>query len=203
MDAMTAEQALEAAKGLTFEKVWAALMESRARMEEINIQTNEKIEKTYEKTAKIVAELSKNIGGIQNSIGRFIEDMFTADLRSKFNELGYPFTQQSTNKKYTENDEVITEVDAILENGEYILLAEVKTELIKLFVDYHLERLEKVRKYMDAHNDHRKIIGAVAGGVVPDSVMRYAQKKGLFVIVQSGDSSTIAKLPKGFKAREW
>jgi hypothetical protein len=94
-------------------------------------------------------------------------------------------------------------VDVILENGEYILLAEVKTDLRIEFVDYHLKRMEKIRKYMDNHNDARKIIGAVAGGNVPDDVLLYAQNNGLFVIVQSGDSSTIADMPKGFEARIW
>jgi hypothetical protein len=199
MGTMTAEQAREAAKGLTFEDVWSALMETKARMEESNRRADERIEET----AKIVAELSKNIGGVQNSLGRLIETMFTADLRSKFNELGYEFTRLTCRNEYAENDRVITEVDAVLENGEYILLAEVKTEMRNEYVDDHLERIEKVRKYMDTRNDSRKIIGAVAGGIVPESVLRYAQKKGLFVIVQSGDSSTIADMPNGFEARAW
>jgi hypothetical protein len=203
MEAMTAEQALEAAKGFTFEKVWAAMMKTDARMEEATKQMREEMEKTHEKTAKLVADLSKNIGGVQNSIGRLTESMFTADLRSKFNALGYEFTQTAFRKEYAENDNVITEVDAILENGEYILLLEIKTELKLEFVGCHLERIEKVRKYMDDHNDTRKIIGAGAGGVVSKDVLRYAQKNGLFVIVQSGDSSAIADMPKGFKARVW
>jgi RNA processing factor Prp31 len=230
---MTAEQAIEAAKGLTFEAVWAAMMETRARMEESNKRADDRFEEaakqlkasqeenakqlkasqeetakqlraSQEKTEKIVAELSKNMGDMRNSLGRLIEAMFTADLRSKFNKLGYVFTRMTCRTEYAdENDQVITEVDAILENGEYILLAEVKTEMRKEYVDDHLERIEKVRQYMDNHNDARKIIGAVAGGIVPESVLRYAQKKGLFVIVQSGDSSTIAKMPKGFKERTW
>jgi hypothetical protein len=223
MDAttMTAEQALEAAKGFTFEKVWAAMMESKARMEEESKKMREEIresheqmkeshermkeemEKTHKKTAKLVAELSKNIGGVQNSIVRLTESMFTADLRSKFNALGYEFTRAAFRIEYTENDNVITEVDAILENGDYILLLEIKTELKLEFVGGHLERIEKVRKYMDDHGDIRKIVGAVAGGAVPESVLRYAHKNGLFVIVQSGDSTALAALPNGFTAREW
>ncbi|MDR0221192.1 MAG: hypothetical protein LBI54_07315, partial [Lachnospiraceae bacterium] len=195
---MTAEQALEAAKGLTFEKVWAALMETKAQMQEETNQMKKKMDETHEKTAKLVADLSKNIGGMQNSFGQFVETMFSANLRSKFNELGYDFTRQTCNTRYTENDEKIAEVGVILENGEYILLVEVKTELRIEFVEYHLKRIEKIRKYMDNHHDARKIIGAVAGGVVPEDVLLYAQNNGLFVIVQSGDSSTIADMPKGF-----
>jgi hypothetical protein len=200
---MTAEQALEAAKGLTFEKVWAALMETKAQMQEETNQMKKKMDETHEKTAKLVADLSKNIGGMQNSFGQFVETMFSANLLSKFNELGYEFTRQTCNTIYTENNEKIAEVDVALENGEYILLVEVKTDLRIEFVDYHLKRIEKIRKYMDNHNDARKIIGAVAGGIVPEDVLLYAQNNGLFVIVQSGDSSTIADMPKGFEARTW
>jgi hypothetical protein len=129
--------------------------------------------------------------------------MFSADLRAKFNEFGYEFTRQGNDVEYAEGKQVITEVDVFLENGEYVLLAEVKTDLKLEFVKDHLERIEIVRQYMDKRNDTRKIIGAVAGGVVSKSVLEYAQKQGLFVIVQSGESSTIADLPQGFVARTW
>jgi hypothetical protein len=203
MDIMTAEQAKEAAKGLTFEDVWAALMETKVQMREDAERTSKEIRETHEKTAKIVAELSKNMGGMQNSFGQFVETMFSANLLSKFNELGYEFTRQTCNTRYTENNKKIAEVDVTLENGEYILLTEVKTDLRMEFVEYHLKRMEKIRKYMDNHHDTRKIIGAVAGGIIPDDVLHYAQNNGLFVIVQSGDSSTIANMPKGFEARTW
>ena len=46
-------------------------------------------------------------------------------------------------------------------------------------------------------------MGAVAGGVVSGNVLKYSQKKGLFVIVQTGDSVAIAEMPQGFKVYEW
>ena len=48
MERITAEQALEAAKGLTFEKVWAALMESRQLIEESQQKTQKQIEETQQ-----------------------------------------------------------------------------------------------------------------------------------------------------------
>jgi hypothetical protein len=39
--------------------------------------------------------------------------------------------------------------------------------------------------------------------VVADNVREYAQKKGLYVLVQSGDSVEVAEAPANFKAREW
>ena len=48
MEIITAEQAAEAAKGLTFEKGWAALMESRQRLEE----SREESEKRFQETER-------------------------------------------------------------------------------------------------------------------------------------------------------
>jgi hypothetical protein len=94
-------------------------------------------------------------------------------------------------------------LDVLIENGEYSMPVEIKTVLSVEDVDEHLERIGKVRQVMDAHGDKRKLIGAVAGGSVPENVLRYAQKKGLFVIVQTGDSIDVADMPETFKAREW
>ena len=76
-------------------------------------------------------------------------------------------------------------------------------QLTKADVDEHIERIEIIRMHLDTKGDKRKLMGAVAGGVVADKVLSYAQENGLFVIVQSGDSATIADAPEGFKAREW
>jgi len=85
---MTAEQAAEAAKGLTFEKVWAILIKTDAQMEENSKkireaqeetakqlresrqETQKQIEETQKqmqvsqkRMEKIITDLSKNIGG--------------------------------------------------------------------------------------------------------------------------------------------
>ena len=221
MDAITAEQAAEAAKGLTFEKVWAALMETRERMEKaqevyrIRMEKAEeesrlrddasrlRIEKSHEETRNIVAELSKNIGGLGNSLGRLTEALFSPDLWSKFTKLGYTFTKQGPNVKFMSKKKVLAEVDFILENGDYAMLVEVKTELTVDDVKDHMSRIEKVRGYFDDRSDKHILVGAVAGGIVSESVRTYAHAQGLYVIVQTGDSVAIAGAPQGFKAREW
>ena len=192
MEYMTAEQAAEAAKGLTFEHVWAALMETRKNMEE-----------SWEKSQKDMEELRKQLGKYGMSAGRQVEEMFAHELFKKFNDLGYPFTKQQQRVIFTENKKIFAEVDFILENGDYIMLVEVKADLSIDDVKDHLERIEKIRPYMDVRNDNRKIVGAVAGGIVNENVLNYAQKRGLYVLKQSGESCMVASAPEGFKAREW
>jgi len=202
-DILTAEQAIESAKGLTFETVWAALMEDRKRMRESDERMREQIRESNKRTDKIIADLSKNIGGLGNSLGRFTEAMFQTELWKKFNELGYEFSTQSIHKKFILNKQVIAEADFFLENGEIVMPVEVKTELTEENVNEHIERIEKIRRYLDERNDSRKLVGAVAGAVVTESVLNYAHKKGFYVIVQSGDAVTVSLTPKGFEARKW
>jgi len=211
---MTAEEAAEAARGLTFEKVWAALMESRQRMEEDRREMKEfqqesqrRIEEIHRKNEKTIAdlkaELSKSVGGISNSLGQLTESMFSPELEKKFSEYGYRFKTQANNKVFRDDQQFVAEVDSILENGEYAMLVEIKTKLTVENVDDHLDRISKIRKHMDTLGDNRKLVGAVAGGIVSSNVMTYAYNRGLYVMVQSGDATKVADTPDGFRAREW
>ena len=212
MDIITAEQAAEAAKGLTFEKVWAALMETRQRMEESQKRTDKliaesqkRVEEAQKHTQTKIDELTKNIGGVNNSLGRFMESLFSEGLDSIFNELGYSFTKQGPHTKFKDKPRgrILAEADYFLEDGEYAMAVEVKMELKASDVNDHIERIAVIRRYFDERGDKRILVGAVAGGIVHDSVLRYAQRQGLYVITQKGESAVIAEMPEGFKAREW
>ncbi|MDR0644051.1 MAG: hypothetical protein LBG05_03910, partial [Treponema sp.] len=159
-------------------------------------------DRRLQETDREIKALARNIGGLNNSLGKLIEQMFSAQLWDKFAALGYDFTKGS-NAKFREDKRVIAEVDIFLENGEYAMPVEVKTHLQEEDVDEHRERIEKIRGYMDRRGDARRLVGAVAGGTVPDRVRRYAQEQGLYVVEQSGESVSIAEAPAGFTARVW
>lgn len=147
--------------------------------------------------------LSKNIGGISNTLGNFTESMFSMELWKKFNEIGFTFSQQAPRVLFIENNRPVAEADFFLQNDECAIVVEVEPDLNINDVDFHIERMEIIRKHRDARGDRRKLLGAVAGGIVPENVLKYAQGKGLFVIMQNGDAVSIAEAPQGFKAREW
>ena len=48
-----------------------------------------------------------------------------------------------------------------------------------------------------------RFIGAVAGAIVNDDVIKFAHKNGLYTIVQSGETVEIAPVPDGVQAKEW
>jgi hypothetical protein len=172
---------------LNFERVWTMFEET---------------DKKFQETDKLIKELSKNIGGLNNSFGQWAEEAVSAKLWEKFRALGYTFTEGGP-YEFWKDGKTVAQVDALLQNGDYLMAVEIKSVLAKEHVDKHQERLEKVRGRLDAKKDRRKLLGAVAGMVVPKDVRACAHEKGLYVVLQSGDSVTVAETPENFKAREW
>jgi hypothetical protein len=160
-------------------------------------------DKELQETGRAVKEASRIVGNLGNKLGIVVEHLVLANIKEKFNALGYEFTKAGPSVLIEDRKkEIITQIDAMLENGEYALAIEVKTQLNVDHVDEHIERMEKLRRYADDRGDKRKFLGAVAAAIVADNVKGYALKKGFYVIRQSGDTVAIEN-PESFKPREW
>jgi hypothetical protein len=84
------------------------------------------------------------------------------------------------------------------------MAVEVKRKLNeKWYVDRHIERMERILKYPPAECKGKKLIGALAGGIVESDVKNYAHSVGFFVLELSGESVQLAEAPAGFTARQW
>ena len=144
-------------------------------------------------------------GEVINSVERFMERLFLTGVDNLFDELGYSTAMQGQNVKFADitSGKVIATVDFLLEDSEYAIVVDVNVELEIADIDNHIDRIAVIRNYFNERGDKRILIGAVAGGIVHDNVLKYAQKNGLYVITQGGDSGMIADLPEGFKPREW
>jgi hypothetical protein len=127
------------------------------------------------------------------------------NLLKKFNALGYAFGKSNSRTKYEDvtTGKTIAEVDVQLENGGCVLAVEVKTDPTTNDVDEHVKRMEALRAYADFHNDKRDYLGAIAGGMMSESVKSYAMKKGFYVLEQSGDTMNVAAAPDAWKPRKW
>ena len=193
------EQAADTSKSFTFEKVWEALLKGDEQFKQIR----EENRKSQENMEKMLADLTMNIGGLNNTLGQFTEGMFSPELWEKFNDLGFDVTSQCCNKQFRKDKKLIAEVDVLMENGDYAIPVEIKTKLTLEDIDKHIERILKIRQYMDERGDNRKLVGAVAGSILSEKVVTYAQENGLFVIVPNGDSVSIAEAPPDFKVHEW
>ncbi|MDR1230637.1 MAG: hypothetical protein LBK61_04460, partial [Spirochaetaceae bacterium] len=49
----------------------------------------------------------------------------------------------------------------------------------------------------------KRVMGALAGGVVSPTIMEYAHRCGFYVLELSGESVRLAEPPAGFKPKVW
>jgi hypothetical protein len=174
--------------GLAFEQFMASMQELRKSQEETAQQMKE--------TDRRMKETDRRIGELTNRFGEVVEYMVMPNLVTKFAELGFAFTRANRTEITDREHNIITEVDAFLENGDKVMVVEIKTKPSVEDINDHIRRMEKLRAYADLNNDRRKYLGAMAGAVFSASAKTYALKKGFYVIEPSGDTFTITE-PKG------
>jgi hypothetical protein len=179
----------EPQRGLSFEDVWAAIMELRENSKETALQ---------------MKQTDRKLGELGNRFGELAEHLVAPSIHEKFNALGYHFDAVSPGGTEIKDPggETYAEIDILLQNTEYLVAVEIKSKLREEDVDAHVRRLEILRRWADKHRDDRKIRGAAAGAIVSREVRQYALKAGLYVIVQTGDTVKI-DIPEGFIPREW
>jgi hypothetical protein len=195
--------------GLSFEKVWAMFQETDRKFQETDHkfqETDHKFQETdrkFQETDRKFQETDRKIGKLGSRIGDLVEELIVPNILEKFNRLGYVFGKVAPNVRYSDGrGQIIAEVDILLENGDTVLAVEVKTNLTDSDVRDHVTRMGKLQRYAKAHQDKRKLIGAVAGAIASEEVKAFAVKQGFFVLEQSGDTVRI-NVPEGFKPREW
>ena len=93
------------------------------------------------------------------------------------------------------------EIDLLVVNDKDTVAIECKSNLSIDDVNEHLERLEKIKRLIPRYKDNR-ILGAVAGMVIPANVAGYAIRKGLYVMGQNGEQLELQN-DASFKAKVW
>ena len=170
-------------------------------------ETDRKLAIMSQKTDRQMKETDRKISALGSRIGEIVENMIGGDIVPQFRELGYNITQYARNHRFGLKGTTDSgEIDLFLYDGEFAILIEAKTNLKTDDVREHIDRLEKYRRCVEANkSDQRRyrFIGAVAGAVVEDNVAAFAQKQGLYVIVQSGRAVEIIPSPEGFVPKTW
>ena len=204
-------------RGLTFEKVWAALMEDRERQKEMAEQqkeTDRQIKETdqqmkesdrkWQETSRKMEMLNEQMGGLHRSFGEMAEHLVAPGIVERFNEMGFHIREAATHgfKIFDENRKIKTEIDLLMGNGEYIIAVEVKARLGEKDIEKHQKRLEILREDKNMTGDHRKILGGMAVAILGVGDKEAILNAGFFVLVQTGDTMKL-DLPENFKPREW
>jgi hypothetical protein len=174
----------ETAKGLA--ELQKSITEDRKKAEEDR--------KKAEEITKSIEELRKSIGRLGNRFGEFAEHTLVPNLTEAFKQFGFHFGQMGENVTLNHKEQNIhTEIDALLENGLQAMAVEVKVHLKTADVEEHRERMGKIRKYADLRGDKRQFFGAIAASIINEDVKKYALKQGFYVIEPSGEDVTITE----------
>jgi hypothetical protein len=206
---MTAEEAAEWGKSLSFEKVWAALMENREQFAETDrkfAETDRKFAESAKQLAqleKTVERVSNNVGGLNRSVGELVETLIAARLWEKFPQYNLTRAYQRL-PIYDEQNVRKSDIDILLVNAVLCMAVEVKRELDRASdVDEHLKRMQLIRQYPPDMVNNKELLGAMAGGVVDTDVKNYAYKCGFFVLELTGESVHLIPPPEGFVPQKW
>jgi hypothetical protein len=164
----------------------------------------ESAERNSREMRESAERLDKQLGKLGNRFGEMVEYMVVPNLISKFHDLGFVFEkayQNATIKDKTNN--IYAEIDITLENGDKVMIVEVKSKPTTEDVIEHIERMQKVRQHGDLHGDKRAFLGAVAGMVFNYNVKQFALKNGFYVIEPSGETFIITAPEDIYSPREW
>jgi hypothetical protein len=187
----------------SYEEIWAILRETDRLVKETAAAQKE-TDRLVKEIAAEQKETGRQLGKLGSRFGEMIEYLVKPNILAKFRELGFVFTKISQHTSIKdEKKQTLAEVDITLENGDKVMLVEVKSKPSIDDIKEHLERMEKVRLHGNAHGDTRKYLGAVAGMVFNDNEREFTLKNGFYAIEPSGETFTIIPPPEGFIPQKW
>jgi hypothetical protein len=192
-------------RGLTFDDVWAMFQETDKKFHEV-AEESKKTEKMFQESKAsteelklVVKDLCKQIGGVHRSLGDLMETLMASRLWEKFPE--YKFNRSFENIKLLNDKNIsVAEIDILLADDEWVMAVEVKRKPVVDDVKDHIERMKVMREYKMPETKEKKLLGAIAGGVVSPEVRKYAQKCGLYVLELNGEQVSLLESPAGFVA---
>jgi hypothetical protein len=184
----------------TFETVWAALQEVAEQQKETDRIMKENARKMEERDRR----LDEKLGKLGDRFGEMIEHMVMPGLVKKFRELGFVFTEANPRTIIDdEENNILTEIDITLQNGDKVMIVEVKSKPTTKDIKEHIKRMEIVKTRANRRNDKRVYLGAIAGMVFKKIEKEFALKNGFYVIEPSGEEFFIT-VPEGiYSPHEW
>jgi hypothetical protein len=181
--------------------------EMKKRDEEFNRRMKESAEQREidkQEAEKRAERLDKQLGKLGNRFGEMVEYMVMPNLITRFRELNFEFTKAYPHAVINdEKNNIVTEVDITLTNGDKVMIVEVKAKPSTEDITDHIKRMEMLRMRADMRGDRRKYLGAIAGMVFNNNEKQYALKCGFYVVEPSGETFVITVPSVDCSPKEW
>jgi hypothetical protein len=183
-----------------FKEEQKALQAAQLETDRILKELSAEIKETQKITAREIKAVNTSIGRLSNRLGEFVEEAVRPSAVRLFRERGIDVHEVHQNVT-SDREGAAFEIDLLVVNNQDVVAIECKSNLSIDDVNEHLERLEKIKRFLPDHVNKR-VSGAVAGMVIPANVATYAIKKGLYVIGQNGEHLELRN-EKSFTAKAW
>jgi len=190
------------------------LKEAQAKTDEQLNRTDEQLNRTDEQLNRTDAQLNRTDAQLRKTIqkldnigsqlgdlglvqGEVAEDLFFRNLRGVFRKTKMDLKKVKRNLKRKGEGEF----DLVAEDGDKVLVVEVKNKLDKRMVDRFVDK--KLPKFKNLFPEYEKyqVVGGMGALVVKDDVGRYAEKAGLYVLTQTDEGGAALLNREGFKPR--
>jgi len=182
----------------TFEDVWRLFQETARLLKARSDETDRK----SQETDRLMQKAFRKLDRFGNRLGEFVEDRVTAAVDRLFQARGLKVQRSLENLVcYDDDYQYRDQVALLVIAGDTAIAVECKSNLSVEDVDEHLDRLALFIDCWPEYAGYR-LLGGVAGMVVPEEVARYADRHGLYVLAQSGEAVAIRNDGR-FAAREW
>jgi hypothetical protein len=184
-------------------EIWKLFRETDRRFRESEREFRESMRilaERFKETDRRFQRTEQLVSKLTGKWGRFVEGIVAPAAIQMFKDRGIRIERIYQRVKAFEDNEGM-EIDILGIDDTDVLAIEVKSTLSIDDVKEHLERLEKFRRFFPEYAD-KQLVGAVAGIVIEENSDRFAYKKGMFVIGQSGESVRILNDEK-FVPKRW
>ncbi|MCP5049350.1 MAG: DUF3782 domain-containing protein [bacterium] len=157
-------------------------------LKESSRETERILKESSRETELEIQKVNQKVGEISDSLGRFAESMVAPAVLSLFNQRGIPIKGSFQRIRSRERR---IEFDVVAFNTEYVVVVSVKMTLRVTDVEHFLNKRLPIFKELFPQYKDMKVVGAVAGAVILGESDRYAMKRGLYVLAQSGENITL------------
>jgi len=190
-----------------FQETERRFQETERLLKEQTLETDRQLQETKtliqaiaEENRQVNRQLSKQLGELGGTWGRFVEDLVAPACERLFLERGIPVDQVSQRVRRRHQGETL-EIDVLVVNQGHVLAVEVKS---RLSVDDVNEFVAALERFCDFFPEYAQmqIYGAVAGIGIDAGVDRYAYRQGLFVLAQAGEDVVILNDDR-FEPKRW
>ncbi len=187
----------------TFDDVWRTIKELAKSSKDSHKERAAEMDRMFRETDREIKEVGRQIGNLGNRLGSFTEEMVKPGLVRLFRERGLKVNRRTMQNlaRHDAAGQFLEQVDLLMSDGDMAIAVECKSHLSVDDVNEHLERLTSFKEHWPEYARYR-LHGGVAAMVLPDEVGRYAYRKGLYVLAQSGEQVEIRNDAK-FEPRVW